>query len=286
MSILPPFEGPRRKLRQADKHIKRLIELVSTFSREVELTVRQLSGPRNQNRFVEWGFQFSKEPPEDVPSLIGDAIHNMRAALDIIICDVARARQKSTAKLDFPFANSEQDLIEKLKKPQYKRLGNDFIETIRRIGPYKGGNIALRALHDLDIIDKHQLILPVYMVAWVSGDPTAAFMSPEASASMDASMRQMLGFDFSGFKSPLSEKSRFYLKEGTDPWTGVHLYKEGPVPSLAQGFPFAGESVIVVLEELFKLCTDAVEFFAAEFSGDKGNTTGGSTPDNEPAASR
>jgi hypothetical protein len=27
--------------------------------------------------------------------------------------------------------------------------------------PYKGGNIALRAIHDLDVTDKHQALLPV-----------------------------------------------------------------------------------------------------------------------------
>ena len=53
-------------------------------------------------------FQFSKEPPAQIPVIIGDVVHNLRAALDILIGDVARVAGKSPKEMKFPFAPSKE----------------------------------------------------------------------------------------------------------------------------------------------------------------------------------
>ena len=98
--------------------------------------------------------------PGEMPLVIGDAIHNLRAALDLTMCDVARAQGKSTAGIKFPFAENAKKLEAIFRDKEIKRLGPDIKKMILDMQPYKFGNISLRALHDLDIDDKHKLILP------------------------------------------------------------------------------------------------------------------------------
>ncbi|MBR7540431.1 hypothetical protein KC221_30040, partial [Mycobacterium tuberculosis] len=48
--------------------------------------------------------------PETVSATIGDAIHNLRASLDLMAADMALRNGQSTKGLSFPFADSEEAL--------------------------------------------------------------------------------------------------------------------------------------------------------------------------------
>lgn len=109
-----------------------------------------------------FGFTYSQEPPFDVIApIIGDALHNARSALDVMLCDIARLRKKSTDKVKFPFAVDEEKLKQRLDASPYPRLGQDVREAILRVKPYReGGNKTLRKLSDLNNLDKHELLVP------------------------------------------------------------------------------------------------------------------------------
>src|SRR5690348_1703294 len=51
-----------------------------------------------------------KEVPPVVLATLGDAIHNMRAALDLMAAELARVNGKSDKKVYFPFAESKEEL--------------------------------------------------------------------------------------------------------------------------------------------------------------------------------
>ena len=47
-----------------------------------------------------------------------------------------------------------------IEKRHINRAAPEVVQIIRSLKPYKGGNEALRAIHDLDIFDKHKTIIP------------------------------------------------------------------------------------------------------------------------------
>lgn len=123
--------------------------------------------------------------PIEFPLIIGDAIHNLRSGLDVMMCDVARVQLKSADKIKFPFGVTEEDFAKALQG-EVRRLGAEVGQLLRDLEPYRGGKgAALRGLHDLDIDDKHRLILPATFayafgsearppLFW-SGDPKSPF---------------------------------------------------------------------------------------------------------------
>ena len=147
-----PFPGPHLKVKQSQKHIGCLNEVLAAYAARVKFGFRKADIPETD--LVSWTFVFSEPPPEDVGPLIGDAIHNLRSALDLMICDVARLKGQDTDHLAFPFASDEQRLEKEIKNRDIPRLGSDIVNLVKAEKPYPAGNRALSGLHELDIMDK------------------------------------------------------------------------------------------------------------------------------------
>ncbi|MBU2092004.1 MAG: hypothetical protein KKB63_15705 [Alphaproteobacteria bacterium] len=96
--------------------------------------------------------------PNEISLVLGDALHNLRSALDIMLVECFKARKKGTSGVKFPFAEDAVKLDEIIKK-SLNHGGEDICRLIRSMKPYKGGNINLRGLHDLDISDKHKMLI-------------------------------------------------------------------------------------------------------------------------------
>jgi hypothetical protein len=50
-----------------------------------------------------------------------------------------------------------------IRRRYFDGAGDEAVSLLRRLKPYPGGNIALRAIHDLDIRDKHTSLIPTPM---------------------------------------------------------------------------------------------------------------------------
>jgi hypothetical protein len=100
-----------------------------------------------------------KEVDPDVLAALGDAIHNMRTALDLMASELARIKGQSDKNVYFPFADSKKNFPDKIKSKNFDRAGEDAVALIEQFEPYSDGNKMLRAIHDLDIRDKHSAIL-------------------------------------------------------------------------------------------------------------------------------
>lgn len=120
-----------------------------------------------------------KQPPVDLSLLIGDCVHNMRAALDHIAYQLAincmETLSESEAKsIEFPIISNPDDFdrMTKKGKPAYGtglakiQYADPAVRPlIEAMQPYNGGDWELLALlHDLDRIDKHrELALSIAM---------------------------------------------------------------------------------------------------------------------------
>lgn len=141
-----PFEQARWKILRARNHIH---EILSETQRWADSRVdAERHGPVWTN----------------IPLAIGDAIHNLRSALDHLACDAVRLNHRSTKDVYFPFGTTAETLEDQIVRKNFNRASPEAIQLLREQEPWRGGRLALRAVHDLDVKDKHELIIPVMSV--------------------------------------------------------------------------------------------------------------------------
>lgn len=148
------------KINRATKHIKELVELFRdnspfTYFLETNVKTGQRATFAKRNESV----------ANDAAIIIGDVIHNLRASIDHAYWDATNAHAKSEEEkrsIQFPIASTEKALKESVIPGLPSRVSESFAQALIKLKPYRehGGNQALCAIHDLDIIDKHRLLIP------------------------------------------------------------------------------------------------------------------------------
>jgi hypothetical protein len=89
-------------------------------------------------------------------AIAADAIHSLRTALDLIASELARRKGESDKHVYFPFGTDEAHFEGQIVRKNFHLAGDDAVALLRTFKPYATGNAELRALHDLDIQDKHR----------------------------------------------------------------------------------------------------------------------------------
>jgi hypothetical protein len=157
----------RVKIERAYKHIE-----------DLEDAIRETAGPVFKSVSVEFEPNTGKPrlqssplliyPPE-VPAMAGDAVHNLRSALDHLAFHLVevgislgetRGSQFKMVDIQFPISYSP-DGYKSIKPRSVEGMTREAIEAIDALKPYKGGNDALWLLRQLDNTDKHTSILAV-----------------------------------------------------------------------------------------------------------------------------
>jgi hypothetical protein len=103
--------------------------------------------------------------PEAMSSILGDVFHNLRSALDLMAGEMCRRQNASDDGVYFPFSKDESDLELMIKRRNFNRAGPDAVRLLKEMKPYGGGNVALRAIHDLNVQDKHRALIVNAMAA-------------------------------------------------------------------------------------------------------------------------
>lgn len=171
MTILAPFDASCVKVDRAEKHLAELrSEIDAYFARDA---VRIVLEADKEFDDIEKGMRvLVYRQAEPIPlmwsAIVGDVLHNVRAAYDLLACDVHRitgGKPEHTEHVHYPFCKTQADLGATIKKQRLHHVPREFRDIIVNMAPYRGGNNGLRAIHDLDILDKHQALLPVISVA-------------------------------------------------------------------------------------------------------------------------
>jgi hypothetical protein len=147
------FSASRTKIRRAEKFIAELEDILKRYRDSKPYTATVLPEDPSNVR-VEF-----TAVPGDPEAVIGDCIHNLRAALDLMACDLVRAANGNDKHVYFPFAHHEADLEKMIKEKNFDRAGVDAVTLLKSFKPYRGGDELLRAMHDLDIEDKHKALI-------------------------------------------------------------------------------------------------------------------------------
>ncbi|MDH4192739.1 MAG: hypothetical protein OEY80_00960 [Nitrospirota bacterium] len=150
----PLFVGSRAKLQRAARFVDELETALNEYNQGDPVTGRIDSTKMPPELIIDY-----KGLPLEVGAILGDAIHNMRTALDLMASELARINGKSDKDIYFPFAASIADFPDAIKRKNFQKAGEDAVALLKKFAPYRGGNERLRAIHDIDIEDKHTAIL-------------------------------------------------------------------------------------------------------------------------------
>lgn len=150
-----PLDGPRLKVKRANKHIYELEAALKDFGKthpyEAVEQVEADTGDRV------WHAKVNRQPPRRLSAIVGDAVHNLRSALDHVMAGFfPDAGRKSPA---YPISNTAEQFEASL--PKVKAAGQEAFKLIRASKAYKGGNDALWGLRELDDIDKRRLLITI-----------------------------------------------------------------------------------------------------------------------------
>jgi hypothetical protein len=151
------FEVPRLKVKRADA-------LLDEFSTKA---AHFLQSEPYSLLLVEDAMQFhligqvTARVPSELGLVLGDALHNLRASLDVLVNDaVCKQTGRSNRNASFPLAK-DLDTFERGVAKSLPGASTALIDTIRNLQPFNSASPWLRRLHDFDIADKHRTSLPV-----------------------------------------------------------------------------------------------------------------------------
>jgi hypothetical protein len=153
------LESAFLKVERAEKHIRDLEgELEAFIARKPHRFIVKndvkTGQPIIQIRIVE-------EPPKIFSVIIGDAVHNLRSALDHMVWElVGRDGGKQDERLAFPCSKTRDKFevaIDKIETPSLW-----IKQSLKRVEAFKGGaGEVFFILNLLDAADKHRIVQPI-----------------------------------------------------------------------------------------------------------------------------
>ena len=158
------LSAARVRVSRARQHIDELHAELTAFLNADCFRASIEQHPRTRRNIVET--VLIRRVPKSISAIIGDAIHNARAALDMALAQLVKERLGYAPRhIRFPFQTSRKDLEAACGRGELAQLGPAATAAIvNNICPYAGGNEDLCALHELDILDRQFLVTPQVVI--------------------------------------------------------------------------------------------------------------------------
>lgn len=181
MKTKPDLSGVLLKLERAEVHIETVRMDLETFLKRdpppFGFRTEESPGPNKAVEYVLYAI-VRKPPPRTVALPIGDAIQNIRSALEHLAYLLASPRAQKTGKTAFPIFTDECR-FKVIGVPRIETIGEDERTLIERVQPYSASKVPdndpLEILRKLSNLDKHQLLVPMIAAvntreSWVASD--------------------------------------------------------------------------------------------------------------------
>ena len=179
------------KIERAKQHIDDLNRAVTEYltQRPFELRIRQTCNPNRRTVYTEVKVTI----PEGFSLVLGDAVHNLRSAIDQLCWGMVGNRAKNPRGVGFPFADREDALRDAIAKKQMDIAPKTVIDEFYKLQPYPDGNKFLHAVNSLDVTDKHRNILLVYQGVKLTGAQMRELIYPREPNFSDNSLLSTVG---------------------------------------------------------------------------------------------
>ena len=152
--------GARLKLERAKKHIFDFEFQMRKFLDSEPYTIGAKLKPEISHYML---YIASLEPlPETLALIVGDAIHNLRSALDHLTWQLVLAGGGTPNKnTHFPICETLHQYQSAIGQGEIDKIGVGAEKALRLTQPYETGDDALLHIHKFDIADKHRLVITV-----------------------------------------------------------------------------------------------------------------------------
>ena len=154
------LKGPRAKIERAKKHVREfeaaVAGLVVSSTTHPDVIVTE-SEPKSGNV----RYKLAKIPcvPDQVTAIAGDAIHNIRSSLDLLMSQLVKRRTGQPGSIYFPSGSTREKFEARCNSEVKPCVDEDSLKLIMATEAYRGGaGDAAWRVHRLDIEDKHRVI--------------------------------------------------------------------------------------------------------------------------------
>lgn len=145
------------KIARSERHFNELKQIWDQYFPNIIFYSDALSDPDN----LIIRAKMAKPPPRELATIIGDAVHNLRTALDQLVCELVRRNGGPvTREHAFPISHT-QSAFEARRASALRGMSPKAQAFIRKLKPFQGGNRLLWMLSSLDNLDKHDSIVPI-----------------------------------------------------------------------------------------------------------------------------
>lgn len=269
MPTAPRADNIRVKIQRARKNVDEAAAFIKSYLDKKPFTVSYKRDPAT--RRLIYYVSSVEEPDPELSGIVGDALHNLRSALDHIAYQLVMigTGQTPSRRVYFPIWDSQAKYESKGRR-QIEGARPEAITAVDGIRPYKGGNDRLWQLQKLNNVDKHRLLIMV----------GSALSGVNIAETLYRGMRETLleqGMDrlLEAFRS--SEMPPLFLRPGDNLFPlkpDAELFVDGPdaEPSERVTFRFEvsfgepqvvdGEPIVPTLQELVKVVEGVLDQLA------------------------
>ncbi len=161
---MPFYKGARLKIERADHHISDAELRVDRLKKRLVCTAKVEAS--NGCEFIKCDFASVEDRNafDYLPLVIGDAVHNLKCALDHAWLETMTrlVPSRDWERTKFPAYATSQDTEAALRNLEIHISAPNFFNLIMTdVQPHDRGDFAIRTVHELDVRDKHRLLIPV-----------------------------------------------------------------------------------------------------------------------------
>jgi len=267
------FIGSKLKVERAQKHIAELETALAAFSQSRPYSLPIFLDPETDEHV--WRVSVDKTIPAEIGPIVGDIVHNLRSALDYIICDLVRANnliapledQKNPGRAGFPIAQTAKG-NKSGQSGKIKGLSEKAQRLVSRLKHHRGWNDQAWRLHYMDVFDKHNLITTVgAATVQITVQTGITFMNLSASGELRIGGTPALGETpmLTAPGTPIGFKKIFPMEHDTEIhrspaalYNDVQLIAE---VAFGKGEIAAGEPVLTTVRQLANLVERTIKIF-------------------------
>ncbi|MHB8842924.1 MAG: hypothetical protein ACYC56_14255 [Candidatus Aquicultor sp.] len=234
--MIKPFESAQIKIDRAKRHLQEFRSEVDNFfkrgSAYVALEIAPEYGEAAGIKVSAFTYRQSEPIPNAWAAIIGDVFHNLRGSLDLMATDAHRVsgcNPNHISDVHYPFCKDKDDLREVLRRRKLSKIHQTFLDIIEQTAPYKTGNHGLRAIHDLDILDKHQALVPTIAVVEINWPVPITSGQPKFATTLAKDGQRLMIFPsaFAGAIPPDTRiKADFSIVFSGQPFLGSDVAKQ------------------------------------------------------------
>lgn len=233
------FSGSKLKLERARSLVAEVAGLLNAYVQSGQLECVHYPIPGG-------GFSYRVRVMEKVPPsisvIVGDAIHNLRSALDLMVCDLIRANGNVPGRNSgFPVSTGGVTL-------QTAGVSESAANFLARIRSSPRWNELVWTLHQLDLIDKHNRVLAVSgATVSIRANVGMPFLSWGASPEKARPFPGIVGAP-AGIRNVFLDQDEAEVYR-SNPWA-VEEVRIRVTPVFAPDLPAAGEPILDMLQLL------------------------------------